>query len=96
MKNIITAAFVAASVLALASCGDQGKAKKQPIDSTSTTVIDSSTKTTTVIDSTKHDTVKIAEKQKNTGKRQGSNADPASMSAMRDSIRKDSAKLSRK
>jgi predicted small lipoprotein YifL len=96
MKNIITVALMATTVLSLAACGGGDKAKK-PIDTTSTTVIDSSTKTTTVIDSTKHDTVKVAE-QKNPAKRSGSGdaLGSASMRAMKDSIRKDSAKLSRK
>jgi predicted small lipoprotein YifL len=97
MKNIITVALVAATVLSLAACGDKTK-KQTPEDSTSTTVIDSTTKTTTVIDSTKHDTVKVAE-QKTPHKRSGNGSDPlnsASMRAMKDSIKKDSARMSRK
>ena len=93
MKKIINAALVAAAVLSLAACGD--KTKKQPVDSTSTTIIDSNTKTTGVIDSTQHDTVKVAV-QKTPGKKSDAALSNTSMQAMKDSIRKDSAKLSRK
>ena len=94
MKNIINAALVAVAVLSLAACGD--KTKKPPVDFTSTTVIDSNTKTTGVIDSTQHDTVTKVAAQKTPGKRSGGSPGSTSMQAMKDSIKKDSAKLSRK
>lgn len=94
MKNIMTAALVAATVLSLAACGDGDKAKK-PNDSTSTTVIDSTTKTTGVVDSTKTDTVKVTV-QKAPGKKTGGALSSTSLQAVKDSIKKDSAKMSRK
>ncbi len=93
MKNIVNAALVAATVLSLAACGD--KNKKQPVDSTSTTVIDSNTKTTAVIDSTKTDTGKFAAQQ-TPGKKSGDASVASSERAIRDSFKKDSAKMSRK
>ncbi|MGN6178876.1 MAG: hypothetical protein ACTHNW_06830 [Mucilaginibacter sp.] len=93
MKNIIPAALVAAIALSLASCSCNQT--KKPIDSTSTTVIDSNAKTTGVIDSTKADTVKVAG-PKTTGKKTGGALGSASLQAEKDSIKKDSARLSRK
>ena|ERR1700744_1971679 len=97
MKNIINSALVAAMVLSLAACDPKHKGNNNGPDSTSTTVIDSnsSTKTTTVIDSTKTDTVKVAA-QKAHGKRSGGSDGGSSMQAVRDSFKKDSAKMSRK
>lgn len=96
MKNIITAVLVAATVLSLASCGDGDKAKKGP-DSTSTTVIDSNTRSTAVIDSTKHDTVTKVVAQKTPVKSSGGGAlSNTSLQSVKDSIKKDSARLSRK
>lgn len=92
MKNIITVAFGAATILSLASCSCNSG--KKPIDSTSTTVIDSNTKTTGVIDSTKTDTVKIASQK--AGKKSGGALGPTSLQAEKDSIKKDSARLSQK
>ena len=95
MKNIITAALTAATVLSLAACDPKHKGNNSGPDSASTTVIDSNTKTTGVIDSTKTDTVKVAV-QKAPGKKSGGALSDASMQAMKDSIKKDSARLSRK
>lgn len=83
---------MAATVLGLAACDPA----KRPSDSTSTTtVIDSNAKTTTVTDSAKPDTVKLAD-QKTTGKKSGGALSNTSLQAVKDSIKKDSAKLSRK
>lgn len=93
MKNIIPAALIAAIALSLASCSCNQT--KKPIDSTSTTVIDSNSKTTGVIDSTKTDTVKVASQKTATSKTGGA-LSSTSLQAEKDSIKKDSAKLSRK
>jgi predicted small lipoprotein YifL len=94
MKNIVNTALIAVTVLSLAACGD--KTKKQGPDSTSTNVkIDSTTKTTTTIDSTAKDTSQKVSAQVSAPKSH-SGSGSTSLRAVEDSIKKDSAKLSRK
>jgi predicted small lipoprotein YifL len=98
MKNIFNLALAAVSVLSLAACGGGDKAKK-PADSISTTVkIDSSTKTSTVIDSTAKDTAQktVATVSPMPTGKVHDDLGSSSMRAVKDSIKKDSAKMSRK
>lgn len=94
MKNILNVALVAAMALSLAACDPKHKGNNDPDDSTSTTVIDSNSKTTGVIDSVKTDTAKVAAQK--TGKKSGGALSSTSLQAEKDSIKKDSARLSRK
>jgi len=95
MKNIMTAALMAGMALSLAACDPKHKGNNNGPDSTSTTVIDSNTKTSATIDSAQHDTVRVAE-QKPAGKKSGGASSSTSLQAVKDSFKKDSAKLSRK
>lgn len=90
MKNIISVALVAAMALSLAACDPAHK----PSDSTSTTTtVDSmSTKTVSNVDSTGHDSSKLAA-QTTAGKKAADGS--ASLQAVKDSLKKDSAKIAK-
>jgi len=95
MKNIVNLSIAAFALLAFAACDPKHSNSKGP-DSTSTSVkIDSSTKTTTEIDSTAKDTSQKASAQVSAPKSH-SGSGSTSLRAVEDSIKKDSAKLSRK